>query len=322
MLNKKLVLAVGGGIVCLAVGIGVIKGNKAPTESVSAMPFKAAAAEGTDLLSEIKRPVDLEGSLKKDEFIPIEVKKAFIDDGGCARVIVHNNTNTPIVAYDLELIYYNEKGMPLRERGNYTVNGIILPANQDIGLDKFVGGSNGGKYINAIVKKALYYDGTVWENPYAKEEAVLKNTTFDIEGFEKAFAKNEENVEKATHNKHVFINDMTMTNADEIVGRRDLKLVLTNTSTREIRDIKVAVAEFDKDNNPIDVSPQIYVSKNVRLAVCKGMELKVGESRAFASSGFLENDCYRINAIVTEVTFADGIIWKNPYALDWLLWFT
>ena len=71
----------------------------------------------------------------------------------------------------------------------------------------------------------------------------------------------------------------------------------------------------------MDVSPQIYVGKNIRLASCKGMELGSGESRSFASSGFLESECYRINAIVTEITFADGSMWENPYATEWLMWF-
>ena len=51
------------------------------------------------------------------------------------------------------------------------------------------------------------------------------------------------------------------------------------------------------------------------------MELGSGESRSFASSAFLESECYRINAVVTEITFSDGTVWKNPYTVDWLLWF-
>mgnify|MGYP000199773640 CR=1 FL=1 len=322
MISKKQAIAAAAGLVCLAGIITAFASSGHKREPSGSVVFNRAGENGQELIDIINTPVDLTEQLdKRTEYVPLEVKKAFIDGGGCARVIVHNNTDTPITAYDLEIIHFDEAGMPVGENGSFTVSGIFLQGRRDFGVDRYAGGSQGGKYIKAVIKKVLYNDGTGWENENAQAELAVERTFFDVEEFEKSIEKNADNVQKAAETPYIFINEMTMTNADEISGRRDLKLVLTNTSEKTVRDIKVAVAEFDRDNNPVDVSPQIYVGKNIRLASCKGMELGSGESRSFASSGFLESECYRINAIVTEITFADGSMWENPYATEWLMWF-
>lgn len=323
--NKKIIIAAAAGVIALVSGItaavAVSHKNKEP-QQMSAQPIKTAAKQAQGLMDVIDAPVELKNEATEEKrFVAAEVKKAFIDDGGCARVIVHNNTNTAIVAYDLTIIYFDENGKPTGETADFTVNGIILSAKQDIGLDKFVGGKNGGTYIKAVIRKVLYYDGTAWENDRLDDEIAVESASFDTEKFKKSIEKNKENVNKAAVNDHLAINDMTMANVDSISGRRDLKLMLTNTSKRSIKSVKVAVAQFDRDNAPVDVSSQIYIAQNIRLATCDGIELKPGEQKSFSSAGFLNKDCYRINAIVTEITFTDGIVWKNPYALDWLMWF-
>lgn len=320
MLNKKAALAAGAGVLCVSlIAAGVLTHRGAKPESAV---FNTLGAQSGELIDVISAPVDISGSLKQTEaYTPLTVKKAFLDGGGCARVIVYNDTDTTITAYDLEIMYFDKNGMPTGETGAYTVSGIKLQGRHEFGIDRYVGGSNGGKYIKAVIKRVLYNDGTAWENTNAELELKLGGTSFDIDEYKKSILKNEENVKKAAQNPYIFINNMTMANADTISGRRDLKLVLTNTSQKTVTAIKTAVAEFDRDNKPVDVSPQIYIGKNIRLASCGGMELTKGESRSFSSSGFLESECYRINVIVTEITFSDGTVWENPYALDWLLWF-
>lgn len=320
MINRKAAVGAVAVILCCGGIVAVTLGNK--QQPASAEVFNSAGMAGEELIDTISSDVDISELVdRKADFVPLLIKKAFVDGGGCARVIVHNNTDTPIAAYDLEIMHFDENGQPIGENGKYTISGIRLPGRIDYGIDKYVGGSEGGKYIKAVVKKVLYSDGTAWENEDAALELAMGKSSFNIDEFEKSITKNEANVKKAAQNAFLFINDMTMTNADEISGRRDLKLVLTNTSQKTIKSVKVAVAEFDRDNKGVDVSPQIYIGKNIRLAVCNGMELAKGESRSFSSSAFLEKDCYRINAVVTEITFADGNVWKNPYALDWLMWF-
>ncbi len=320
MLNKRIIIAasVFAGAAIAAAALFAHGINR----SVEAVYIDGIADKGRELIDVITDEADMSGYLEhKDSFVPLEVKMAFIDGGGCARAIVHNNTDTPITAYDMELVYFDKDGAALDKTKACTVDNVLIGAREDFGTDKYIGGSEGGSYIKAVIKGVRYNDGTAWQNENAEVDLALGSSDFDIERFEKSIAKNKDNVLKAAENPYLFTNEMTATNVDGISGRRDLKLVLTNTSQKTVSGIKVAVAEFDKDNKPVDVTPQIYIGKNIRLAVCRDMELGSGESRSFASSAFLESECYRINAVVTEITFSDGTVWKNPYTVDWLLWF-
>jgi hypothetical protein len=321
MINKKTAFAVGGAL-CLvcAVTFAIFRFTGAKPTSVE--PLRAAAQQGSELIDELTDTVDMTKTLENREgFSPLEIKRAFIDSTGCARVIVVNTTQTPITSYELEMVYFTEKGSPIEEHGNYTVN-CSLPAGGEIGLNKYVGGSGGGKYIKPVVKSVTYGDGTGWVNDNAALELAVKATSFDIPSFEETMQKDSDKVQQAATNPYLTINSMTETNTDEISGRPDLKLVVTNTADKTITGVEVAVAELDRDNKAVNAMPQSYVSKNVRLATCKNVSIDKGESKSLASSGFLETDCYRINAVVTAVEFADGTRWDNPYTLDWLLWFS
>lgn len=300
----------------------LVTGCNKEQEPPSAEPLKAAGAQGIALTETLNKSIDMTAAIESHKgYEPLTVSRAFIDGGSCARVIVHNNTDTSIVAYDLEILYFDSKGNPLGKSGEYTVwTGVVEP-HCDYGLDSYVGGSNGGSYIKGIVKKVAFNDGTSWENEIYEAEKAVYNDFFDIEKYRQDIEKNSENVQKAAQTPYIRIDDMTMTGSDDISSRKDLKLVLTNTGDKTLKEIKVAVAEFDRNNNKVDVTPQIYIGKNIRLASCTTTELKPGESRSFSSSAFLESECFRINAIVTEITFTDGTVWKNPYAIDWLLWF-
>jgi hypothetical protein len=326
VIDKKKVVIASAIVLCIA-GTALIFGMKGKNSSASASDNSATAlasvgAKGTALIENITAPLDLSAySQNQDEYMPMTVKKAFIDDGGCAKVIVHNNTNTPIVGYDLTIVYFDENGSPVGERADFSVSDIIVSAGFDFGLDTYVGGNGGGSYIKAFVKSLKYGDGTAWENDNIEASIAVNCTAFNVDEYNESIAKNEENVEKAAEVPYITINEMTISNIDEMSSRKDLKLVITNSGSKEVTEVKFAVAEFASDNSLLDVSPQIYIGKNVRLATCSSMDLKVGESRSLSSAAFLEKDCCRINAIVTEITFADGTVWKNPYTLDWLLWF-
>ena len=308
----------GAALVLMLIGLGACSNEP---EQPATEPLRVAATEATALIDTLNSTIDMTGAVASYKgYEPLTVSRAFIDGGSCARVIVHNNTDTPIVAYDLEILYFNSEGEPLDESGQYTVwTGVVEP-HSDYGLDSYVGGSGGGSYIRAIVKRVTFDDGTAWENDVFDAEKAVYNDFFDIEEYRSSIEKNSDNVQKAATTPYIRIDDMTMTGSDDISSRKDLKLVLTNTGDRTVREIKVAVAEFDRDNNKVDVTPQIYIGKNIRLASCT-TELKPGETRSFSSSAFLESECFRINAIISEVTFSDGTVWKNPYAIDWLLWF-
>lgn len=329
MIDKKKAAVTSAVAVCIA-AIALFAGVKgvhssshtSATDNTTASVMAEAGAKGTELINGITAPVDLSAnSGESEEYVPMTVKRAFIDDGGCAKVIVHNNTNTPIVDYDLTIAYFDENGSPVGEKADFSVSDIIVSAGFDFGLDTYVGGNGGGSYIKAFVKGLKYSDGTAWENDNIEADMALNCTAFDVEEFNDSIAKNEENVKKASEVPYITLNEMTISNIDEISSRKDLKLVITNSGSKEVTEVKFAVAQFGSDNSLLDVSPQIYIGKNVRLATCTGMELSVGESRSLSSAAFLEKDCCRINAIVTEITFADGTVWKNPYTLDWLLWF-
>lgn len=320
MINKKAV-AIGAAVVVLFCAIAAISLGK-HKQNTSAKPLSEGGAQGLALIDGLEAVPDLSAALESENaYVPVEVKKAFIDGGSCAKVIVHNNTLTPVTAYTLNIIYFDKNGKALEETKEFTVDGVMALGESDFGLDSYVGGSNNASYIKAVITSVTYNDGTGWVNDNALLEVATQKTAFDIEAYNQAIKKNEENVKKAASTPYLYIDKMTITSADEISARKELKLVLTNTGDKTIRDIKVAVAEFDKDNKPVDVSPQIYIGKNIRLASCKGMELFGKSSRSFSAAAFLGKDCFRINAIVTEITFADGTVWQNPYAIDWLLWF-
>lgn len=321
MISKKIIGAGAGGLFCAGIVIvSLCLGGG--HENTSPSPLKEGGETGLKLMEQIESTPDLSAALEKsDEFVPIEVKKAFIDGGGCAKVIVHNNTQTPITAYTLTILYFDKNGKPTAETKEFTVDDITIPSLQDYGLDSYVGGNGDGSYIKAVLNSVTYNDGTGWINEKAPLEIAAENASFNIEEYRHSIEKNSENVKKAASTPYLYINKMTIASSDQISERKELKLVLTNTGDKTIRDIKAAVAEFGKNNKPVDVSPQIYIGKNIRLASCKGMELSKDESRSFSASAFLEKDCFRINAIITEITFTDGTVWKNPYATDWLLWF-
>jgi hypothetical protein len=321
MINKKIAAAVAGGVLCL-ICIGGFAMRAHSTKPTSVEPLKRAAQEGSELIDELTDTVDMTKTLEnRESFSPLEIKYAFVDSTGCARVIVDNITQTPITSYELELVYFSEKGAPLEEHGTYTVQ-CNLPAGGEVGLNKYVGGNGGGKYITPVIKSVTYGDGTGWVNDNAALELAVKATSFDIPAFEQTMQKDGDKVQMAAQNPYLKINNMTEASTDEISGRHDLKLVVTNTSDKTITGVEVAVAELDRDNKAVDASPQSYVSKNVRLATCKDIALTKGESKSLASTSFLETDCYRINAVVTAVEFSDGTRWDNPYALNWLMWFS
>jgi hypothetical protein len=323
LIGRRKVAIAAAVIVCVSAMAFFVGGKhkKKPADTDAAL-FVSAGTEGEELINGITSPVDISSyTQSSEEYMPMTVKKAFIDGGGCAKVIVHNNTATPIVGYDLTIAYFDENGKPVGDKKDFSVSNIIVSSGFDFGLDTYVGGNGGGSYIKAFVKDLKYGDGTAWENNNLEADMALNCTGFDVNEYKDTIAKNEENVKKASQEPYITLNEMTISNIDEISSRKDLKIVITNSSSKTVKEVKFAVAEFAEDNSLVDVSPQIYIGKNVRLATCGGMELSAGESRSLSSSAFLEKDCCRINAIVTEITFADDTVWKNPYALDWLLWF-
>lgn len=310
--------AVTGVILLCLLGTGCTREQPKPAVE----PLKAAGTQGTALMDILDKSIDMTAAIENNrDYVPLSVSRAFIDGGSCARVIVHNNTDTPIVAYDIEILYFDSEGNPLKESTSHTVNSGVVEPHSDYGLDSYVGGSGGGSYIKAVIKRVAFDDGSAWENDSYESEKAVYSAFFDTAKYRESIEKNEENVQKAAQTPYIRIDDMTMSNTDDISSRKDLKLVLTNTGDKTVSEIKAAVAEFDRDNNKVDVTPQIYIGKNIRLASCTTTELKPGESRSFSSSAFLESECFRINAIVSEITFSDGTVWKNPYAIDWLLWF-
>lgn len=323
MIGKRKVAIAAAVLICVSAAAFFVGGkHREASADTDAALLADAGTEGEKLINGITSSVDISSYTQSSaEYMPMTVKKAFIDGGGCAKVIVHNNTATPIVGYDLTIAYFDENGNPVGDKKDFSVSDIIVSSGFDFGLDTYVGGSGGGSYIKAFVKSLKYGDGTAWENSSIESDMALNCTAFDVDEYKDIIAKNEENVKKASQESYIKINEMTISNIDEISSRKDLKIVITNSSSKAVKEVKFAVAEFAEDNSLVDVSPQIYIGKNVRLATCGGMELNVGESRSLSSSAFLEKDCCRINAIVTEIIFADDTVWKNPYALDWLLWF-
>lgn len=102
-----------------------------------------------------------------------------------------------------------------------------------------------------------------------------------------------------------------------------LNAIFKNTSGKEIKNVKIAYAAWDKNNLPVKIVGQFDFDGGNYIAQVNYDDVNMLDGATYGNdSGFsLSENCKNVKtvkAIVSEYTDFDGNTWQNPYYKNWV----
>lgn len=259
----------------------------------------------------VEQPVQLRlVSNSKEDMVAVEY--AFVDKGGCGRIRVKNNSLNQLIAYTLNIRYFDENKECIDTR-EYEVTDVKIASGFVGGLEKYIPMPDGEKgdcrYISARVVNAQFTTAEPWVNENISEETEPVFLTID-----------EIPVENVSSDcKFLEITNISPAKEDINSERKNLIFYVKNIGNKPIKNINFVLAQYDKDNKPISTAPHIYIAENVRQLYWDNVNLAVGKGKKAVSQLVLEPECVRAEMIVEDVEFENGIVWLNQGSLQWIL---
>lgn len=260
----------------------------------------------------------------------LEIVDSIVDQEGHYRIVVKNNSDQPIKDYTLALLTFDKSGFPVSESyptyekvtnlsTSYVADSANILPGHSYGINRSWYGDTNVAYIKSAIYKITYMDGTTWEDSKIENWGKDNMASFDVEAF-KNDPQRLENAKSAQTNDYVSIEKVDKEHTNQFSTNSDLLFTLKNNSDKLVKKIVIAVAEYDKNNFPISVDPYEFIAKNVRLVEWADINLQPAEVKDGESSLFLEGECDKLKAIITEVVFEDEEVWQNPNIIDWILY--
>ena len=270
-----------------------------------------ASASGQTTSSQAQT-ADVQDSIY-EESKDLKVIAAYTYDKHCF-ILVENKSSKPILEFVLEYIGFDRNG--------FSVGGISRGRKSDANMlpgDKLMVGyyESDIKHVSATVVEIKFADGETWKAKNNNAWAEDAKSTFSVNDYNDLVYEFEELAVLAETNQYLQ-GSWGMTRRNQFSSSPDFDLNLTNTSEETIQKFSVKVLQFDANGMPVSTSP--YDTYKMNDNGSGGIiNLTSGASISVTSNLFFEPSCVYFKVCISEIEFANGDYWTNPYVYEWLL---
>ena len=240
------------------------------------------------------------------------------------------NTGKQVIS-DFTIVYvgYDSNGMLVKSdygkedysEGTFTsVN--LLPGqvfwSWDSGRSLWVDSSV--KYLDAAISTATYANGREWRATGLSKWAKDVAKKFSVESYARTVEHMRSAASKAESASDLEIISSEKYNDNRFSNKDDLKLQIKNTGQNTIKDVKFIILQYDANGYGIGDGYGSHCVRNADTLRFTDANLPAGSSSTVEWNLLFEPQCRDYKLLVFTVEYTDGTIWKNEYAMQWMLY--
>ena len=243
--------------------------------------------------------------------------------------MVRNTGKQVISDFTIAYVGYDSNGIPVKSgygKDDYdettftSVN--LLPgqvfwswdSGRSLWLDSNV------KYLDAAISATTYKNGRERKVNGLPKWAKDTEKRFSIDSYARTVEHMRSAASKAETASELEIISSKKYNDNQFSNKDDLKLRIKNTGQNTIKDVKFILLQYDSNGYGIGDGYGNHCVRNASTLHFTNANLPHGNSCAVEWSLLFEPQCRDYKLLVFTVEYTDGTIWKNEYAMQWMLY--